>query len=234
MVFTMYGLYFYTDVFGISAAIVGSIFLVARIWDAVNDPIMGLIADRTRSRWGRFRPYLLWMAIPYGVIGFACFIVPDWSSSAKIFYAAVTYILFGMIYTAINLPYSGLMAVISPNSLERTKVASFRFIGANLGGLVVALCIPLLVEYFGAGNEQVGYKITMGLLACFATVLFLVTFITTRERVEPPAGQSSSPLKDAADLVFAAPSPVTAHIQECHLLVGHILCDLAEEAFSSA
>ena len=205
MVFTMYGLYFYTDVFGISAAIVGSIFLVARIWDAVNDPIMGLIADRTRSRWGRFRPYLLWMAIPYGVIGFACFIVPDWSSSAKVIYAAVTYILFGMIYTAINLPYSGLMAVISPNSLERTRVAGFRFIGANLGGLVVALCIPLLVEYFGAGNEQYGYKLTMGLLACVAIVLFLVTFITTRERVEPPAGQSSSPLKDAADLCCNKP-----------------------------
>lgn len=205
MVFTMYGLYFYTDVFGISAAIVGSIFLVARIWDAVNDPIMGLIADRTRSRWGSFRPYLLWMAIPYGVIGYACFIVPDWGSSAKIFYAAATYILFGMIYTAINLPYSGLMAVISPNSLERTKVASFRFIGANLGGLVVALCIPLLVEYFGAGNEQVGYKLTMGLLACIATILFLITFITTRERVEPPAGQSSSPLKDAADLCCNKP-----------------------------
>ena len=205
MVFTMYGLYFYTDVFGISAAIVGTIFLVARIWDAVNDPIMGLIADRTRSRWGRFRPYMLWMAIPYGVIGFACFIVPDWSTSAKIIYAGTTYIVFGMVYTAINLPYSGLMAVISPNSLERTKVAGFRFIGANLGGLVVALCIPLLVQYFGAGNDQVGYKLTMGLLACLATVLFLVTFITTRERVEPPADQSSSPLKDTADLCCNKP-----------------------------
>jgi len=205
MMFTMYGLYFYTDVFGISAAIVGSIFLVARIWDAVNDPIMGLIADRTRSRWGSFRPYMLWMAIPYGVIGYACFIVPDWGNNAKIFYAAATYILFGMIYTAINLPYSGLMAVISPNSLERTKVASFRFFGANLGGLVVALCIPLLIEYFGAGNEQLGYKLTMGLLACIATILFFVTFITTRERVEPPANQPSSPFKDAADLCYNKP-----------------------------
>jgi GPH family glycoside/pentoside/hexuronide:cation symporter len=148
---------------------------------------------------------MLWMAIPYGVIGFACFIVPDWSTSAKVIYAATTYIVFGMVYTAINLPYSGLMAVISPNSLERTKVAGFRFIGANLGGLVVALCIPLLVQYFGAGNDQVGYKLTMGLLACLATVLFLVTFITTRERVEPFADQSSSPLKDAADLCCNKP-----------------------------
>jgi len=205
MMFTMYGLYFYTDVFGIPAAVVGSIFLIARIWDAVNDPIMGLIADRTRSRWGHFRPYLLWMAIPYGIIGFACFMVPDWGTSAKIIYAAATYILFGMVYTAINLPYSGLMAVISPNSLERTKVASFRFIGANLGGLVVALCIPFLVQYFGDGNEQVGYKLTMGLLACIATALFFVTFASTRERVEPPADQSSSPFKDAADLCSNKP-----------------------------
>ena len=205
MVFTMYGLYFYTDVFGIPAAVVGTIFLIARIWDAVNDPIMGLIADRTRSRWGRFRPYLLWMAVPYGVIGFACFLVPDWSTSAKIIYAAISYVLFGMIYTAINLPYSGLMAVISPNSLERTSIAGFRFIGANLGGLVVAVCIPLLVEYFGAGNEQYGYKLTMGLMACLATILFLVTFVTTRERVEPPANQSTSPLRDATDLCCNKP-----------------------------
>lgn len=200
MAFTMYGLYFYTDVFGISAAVVGSIFLLARIWDAINDPIMGLVADRTRSQWGRFRPYLLWMAVPYGIVGFACFLVPDWSIGAKTTYAAITYILFGMIYTAINLPYSGLMAVISPNSLERTKIAGFRFIGANSGALVVALCIPLLVQFFGAENEQHGYQVTMGLLACLATILFFVTFATTRERVEPPVGQSSSVLRDIADL----------------------------------
>ena len=200
MTFTMYGLYFYTDVFGISAAVVGSIFLLARIWDALNDPIMGLVADRTRSKWGRFRPYLLWMAIPYGVIGFGCFLVPDWSMGAKATYAAVTYVLFGMIYTAINLPYSGLMAVISPNSLERTKVAGFRFIGANSGGLFVALCIPLLVQFFGADDELHGYQVTMGLVACLATILFFVTFATTKERVEPPVGQSSSVLRDIADL----------------------------------
>ncbi|MBT8065993.1 MAG: MFS transporter [Gammaproteobacteria bacterium] len=200
MAFTMYGLYFYTDVFGISAAVVGSMFLLARIWDAINDPIMGLIADRTRSKWGRFRPYLLWMAIPYGIVGFACFLVPDWGVGAKTTYAAITYILFGMIYTAVNLPYSGLMAVISPNSLERTKIAGFRFIGANSGALFVALCIPLLVQFFGAENEQYGYKVTMGLVACLATILFFVTFATTRERVEPPAGQSSSVLRDMSDL----------------------------------
>lgn len=200
MAFTMYGLYFYTDVFGISAAVVGSIFLFARIWDALNDPIMGLVADRTRSKWGRFRPYLLWMAIPYGVIGFACFLVPDWGIGAKTTYAAITYILFGMIYTAINLPYSGLMAVISPNSLERTKIAGFRFIGANSGGLVVALCIPLLVQFFGGEDEQHGYQVTMGLVAFLATILFFVTFATTRERVEPPVGQSSTVLRDIADL----------------------------------
>ncbi len=205
MAFTMYGLYFYTDVFGISAAVVGSIFLIARIWDAINDPIMGLIADRTHSRWGRFRPYLLWMAVPYGVIGFACFLVPDWSTGAKVVYAAISYILFGMIYTAINLPYSGLMAVISPNSLERTKVAGFRFIGAYSGGLIVALCIPLLVQSFGGDDEQRGYMLTMGLMAALATILFIITFATTRERVEPPPDQSSSVFGDIMDLFANRP-----------------------------
>ncbi|MBT8106974.1 MAG: MFS transporter [Gammaproteobacteria bacterium] len=205
MAFTMYGLYFYTDVFGISAAFVGSLFLLARIWDAINDPMMGLVADRTRSKWGRFRPYLLWMAVPFGVIGFACFLVPDWSMGAKATYAAVTYVLFGMVYTAINLPYSGLMVVISPNSLERTKIAGFRFIGAHSGGLFVALCIPLLVQFFGAGNEQHGYRMTMGLVAGLGTIMFLVTFATSRERVEPPVGQSSSVLGDIADLLRNKP-----------------------------
>lgn len=200
LIFSFYGLYFYTDVFGISPAAVGTIFLVARLWDAINDPIMGIIADRTRSRWGRFRPYLLWMAIPFAVTGILCFVVPDWGLSAKVAYAAVTYTLFGMVYTAVNLPYSGLMGVISPHSNERTKLAQFRFVGSYSGGLIVALAFTPLVSAFGGDNEKQGYFLAASLFAGIAALLLLTTFLTTRERLKPIDRESPRVLADLRDL----------------------------------
>ncbi|MCB0753074.1 MAG: MFS transporter, partial [Ignavibacteriae bacterium] len=135
--FILFMLYFYTDVFGISAAAVGTMFLVTRIWDAVNDPIMGMIADRTNSRWGKFRPYLLFVAVPFGIIGVLTFTTPDFDPNGKLIYAYVTYTLMMMFYTAINVPYSALMAVITPNSMERTVLSSFRFVAAFMGGVIV-------------------------------------------------------------------------------------------------
>lgn len=199
--FSFYGLYFYTDVFGISATAVGTIFLVARLWDAVNDPIMGIIADRTRSRWGRFRPYLLWMAVPFAVTGLMCFVVPDWSPGAKIAYAAITYTLFGMVYTSVNLPYSGLMGVISPHSQERTELSQFRFIGSYSGGLFVAMAVPFLVSNLGGGSEQHGYLLTASLFAVMAALLLLTTFLTTRERIKPIERQSPQVFADLKDLL---------------------------------
>lgn len=200
LLFSFYGLYFYTDVFGISAAAVGTIFLVARLWDAINDPIMGIIADRTRTRWGRFRPYLLWMAIPFAGTGVFCFVVPDWSMGAKVAYAAITYTLFSMVYTAVNLPYSGLMGVISPNSAQRTELAQFRFMGSYSGSLFIALAVTPLVSVLGGGNEQRGYLLTASLFAVVAAPLFLITFLTTRERLQPIERESSQVLTDLKDL----------------------------------
>ncbi len=153
--FMLFLLYFYTDVFGISAATAGTMFLVTRIWDSINDPIMGVIADRTNTKWGKFRPYLLWFAVPFGLIGVLTFTTPELSLSGKVIYAYVTYALMMMIYTAINIPYSALMGVVSSDPLQRTSFAQYRFIFAFLGAFIVqGLTLPL-VNYIGGGNTEV-------------------------------------------------------------------------------
>lgn len=203
--FILFMLYFYTDVFGLSAAAVGTMFLVTRIWDAVNDPVMGMIADRTNTRWGKFRPYLLFVSIPFGIIGVLTFTTPDFDPSGKLVYAYVTYTLMMMFYTAINVPYSALMAVITPNSMERTVLSSFRFVAAFLGGVIVQSTTMSLVEYFGAGYEAVGWQWAMGLLSGLAIVLFFITFFTTEERVLPPKEQKSDFKKDLKELFTNKP-----------------------------
>jgi len=289
--FMLFLLYFYTDVFGISAGIVGTMFLVTRIWDSINDPLMGILADRTETKWGKFRPYLLWLAIPFGIIGVLTFTTPDWPLKWKIVYAYVTYTLMMMIYTAINIPYSALMGVISSNSLQRTSFAQYRFVFAFLGGVIVqSLTLPM-VNYFGADdhtvieasiqdqnillaekgkgvtkmvvtsdlndkkkkviinvlpknefaqadtgkqtiilpqgfkqkkinlkkyfpdvdvtnthfsiqtiNERKGFSRAMMVLATMAVIMFLITFASTKERVQPPKEQKTSLKRDFKDL----------------------------------
>ena len=160
-------------------------FLLTKILDAVSDPIMGLIADRTNSRWGKFRPYLLWAAIPYGLCGYAMFANPDFSYTGKLIYAYVTYSLMMLAYTAINVPYSALMGVISPSSIERTKVASYRFFCAFAAGWLVGTFVTPLKNILGGGDEALGFKITMLIFAVISVVLFWITFATTKERVTP-------------------------------------------------
>ena len=189
--FNMFLLFYYTDVFGISAVAAGWIFLLSRIWDAVNDPVMGILADRTRTRWGSFRPYILWFAVPFGVAGYLMFYSPDLSPGMKIAYAAVTYLAVQMLYTAVNIPYSGLMAVIHPSSAERARVSSIRFIFAFLGGWVIVQFLPPLKESLGGGDDVLGFRNTMAIFATLATVLFLITFASTRERVAPEVKTSS-------------------------------------------
>ena len=203
--FMLFLMYFYTDVFGIPAAVVGTMFLVTRIWDAVNDPIMGMIADRTETRWGKFRPYLLWLALPYGIIGVLTFTTPDFSMTGKIIYAYITYTLIMMIYTAINVPYSSLMGVITPNSLERDELSSYRFVAAYVGGFIVQGSVMFLVRTFGGENEQLGWQLAMATLAGLAIVLFLITFFTTKERVHPPKNQTHDFKKDLKNLVANKP-----------------------------
>ncbi len=203
--FMLFLLYYYTDVVGLSAAAVGTLFLVTRIWDAVNDPIMGTIADRTNTRWGKFRPYLLWMALPFGIMGVLTFTAPDYDASGKLLYAYVTYNLLMMMYTAVNVPYSALMGVITPNSEERTVLSTYRFVAAFVGGLIVQGSVLTLVGYFGNGNEALGWQMAMACLSGLAILLFLVTFATTKERVSPPAGQKVELKRDLKDLFGNVP-----------------------------
>jgi sugar (glycoside-pentoside-hexuronide) transporter len=174
-------LFFYTDVFGISAAAAGTIFLVARLIDAVTDPIMGMIADRTKTRWGKFRPYLLFGAPPLAVIAVAMFTVPDLDEDGKVIYAYVTYILFSIAYTVVSIPYSGLTALITGDAKERTTLSAYRMAFALGGGIIVGVGTQPLVTWFGGGAE--GFQMTMGLYGVIAILLLAMTFRSTEERV---------------------------------------------------
>ncbi len=200
--FNIFLLYYYTDVFGISAAAVGTMFFVSKLWDAVNDPLMGAISDRTETRFGKFRPYLLWMAVPYGLMGFLMFAGPEFSDSGKLIYAWVTYTLMMMLYTAINVPYSALMGVMTPISAERTLLSSFRFVGAFGGGLLISMLVRPMVQHFGVEDEATGFRITMAVFAVVSVALFWMTFATTRERVKSPPDEQVS-IKNDLKILFA-------------------------------
>ncbi|MGK0375139.1 MAG: GPH family glycoside/pentoside/hexuronide:cation symporter [Arenicella sp.] len=195
-VFNLFLLYYYTDVFGLSPAVVGTMFLVTKIIDAISDPVMGLIADRTRSRWGSFRPYILWVALPYGVFGYLMFASPELSDSGKVVYAYATYTLMMLAYTAINVPYSSLLGVISPSSAERTKVSSYRFVCAFLAGWIVVTFVGPFKSMLGGGDEVLGFRLTMAIFAVVSVLLFWFTFATTKERVHPPIDRSTDVKKD--------------------------------------
>jgi GPH family glycoside/pentoside/hexuronide:cation symporter len=180
-------LFYYTDVFGIDPKVAGTLFVLARFWDALIDPFVGTLADRTRSRWGSYRPYLLWMAIPFGLIGYATFANPDLSGNAKILYAYITYFLLMTVYAAINVPYSALMGVMTPSSAERTSLSSYRFVGAFGGQLLIALGVMPLVRELGGEDQALGFKTTMALFSVLAVILFIATFLMTKERIQPLA-----------------------------------------------
>ena len=199
--FSMFLLYFYTDVFGITAAAAGTMFLVARFWDTTNDPIMGMICDRTTSRWGKFRPYLLFGALPFTVIGILTFTTPDLGPSGKLIYAYVTYTLMMMVYTAVNVPYASLLGVMTKNSVERTSLASFRFIGGFCAGLMVTSSANYLVEYFKTtGDLASSYQKTVAIYAIIAGVFFVLTFLGTKERLDHEEVKSSTFKADLGDL----------------------------------
>jgi GPH family glycoside/pentoside/hexuronide:cation symporter len=182
-VFNLFLMYYYTDIFGLAPAAVGAMFLVTKVIDAISDPVMGLIADRTNSRWGKYRPYLLWGAIPYGLCGYLMFAGPELSDTGKLVYAYATYTAMMLAYTVVNVPYSALMGVISPSSIERTKVASYRFVCAFLAGWLIATFVGPLKNLLGGGDEAMGFRLTMIIFAIASILLFWVTFATTKERV---------------------------------------------------
>ena len=203
--FILFLLIFYTDVFGLPAAAVGTMFLITRIWDAFFDPVIGIISDRTQTRWGKFRPYLLWFALPFAVIGILTFTTPGFDSTGKLIYAYITYSLMMMFYSAINVPYSALMGVITSNSEQRVILSSYRFVAAFSGGFIVQGVTLYLVSYFGNGNVQLGWQLAMSTIAGLAFVLFMITFLTTKERVNPPKEQKTQFKVDIKDLFSNKP-----------------------------
>jgi len=190
--FSLYLLYYYTDVYGIAPAAVALMLLISKVTDAVSDPLMGVIADRTESRWGKYRPYLLWGAIPYGLLGCAIFFGPNFSDTGKLIYAYVTYIGVMIAFTVMNVPYSALLAVISPIAEERTKATTYRFICAGLGGLFVAMFATPLVNWLGNGDDVVGFRFTILIFAVVSIILFWITYATTKERIKLPRHTSSA------------------------------------------
>ncbi|MBN1392261.1 MAG: MFS transporter [Sedimentisphaerales bacterium] len=197
----MFLTFFYTDVLGIAPATVGVIMLATRLWDAFNDPMMGAIADRTKTRWGKFRPWVLWSAIPFGAIGILMFTSPNFSPTGKVIYAFITYNLMMMIYTVNNVPYCALTGVLTGDSVERTVLSQYRFIFAMLATLVVQSFALDLVEHFGQGNDAKGFQMTMAVFCGLAVIFFFITFLTTKERVKPAPKQKTSLKMDIKDLV---------------------------------
>lgn len=202
--FSMYLMFFYTDIFGISAAVVGTMFLVTRIWDASFDPFVGILADRTQSRWGKFRPYLLWMMIPFGILGVLMFFTPELSSTGKIIYAYVSYSLMMMVYSLINVPYASLMGVMTSDGKERTTLATYRMIFAFSGSFLVLGLAEPLVDIFSkmSGstiNLQAGWLYAAVVFALIAILFFFICFSWTRERVKQVIEKTSLKL-DLKDL----------------------------------
>jgi GPH family glycoside/pentoside/hexuronide:cation symporter len=208
--FGMYLLFFYTDIFGLPAAAVGTMFLVTRVWDSFFDPVVGVIADRTQSRWGKFRPYILYFAIPFGIIGVLTFTTPDLGMTGKIIYAYVTYSLMMMVYSMINVPYASLLGVMTSDTNVRTQLSSYRMIFAFSGGLLALLLIQPLVDFFSGGSNQIvdlqkGWQLSIVVFALIAAVLFFGTFSWTKERIKPIKKESNTLKEDIKDLFANRP-----------------------------
>lgn len=191
---------FYTDTFGLTAAAAAMLFLVVRLSDGVTDIIMGMIADRTSTRWGKFRPWILWSTPFLALFMVLCFTTPDLSDQNKLIYAYVTYIGLTLAYTVNNVPYSALMGVMTSSDTQRTSLSGFRFAGAFGGGLLVMGFLPDFVAYFGSGDDAQGYQYTMYLFAVILIALMIVTFVTTKERVTPKIDESSKLSTELSDL----------------------------------
>ena len=196
---------YFTEVFGITLAAAGWIFLFGRFFDAFTDPLMGIIADRTKTRWGRFRPWLLWSAIPFAIIYWLTFTNPGLEGSGKLVYAWVMYLALMAIYTVNNVPYCALNGVITGDGHERTSLSSFRFFSAMASGLIVSGFTWPLVAKFGDGDDAKGWSVAMGLFAIVAIVFFIITFFTVKERVEPDPKQQTSVKQDIKDLLANRP-----------------------------
>lgn len=208
--FGSYLMIFYTDVFGLPAAVVGTMFFITRIWDSITDPIVGVIADRTNTRWGKFRPYLLWLAVPFAVIGVFTFFTPGLGYTGKIVYAYITYSLMMLVYSGINVPYASLLGVMSPDPKERNTLSAYRMSFAYIGSFLALLLFMPMVNMFSEGSkemadQQYGWLMGVVVIAVVCALLFYLCFLFTKERVKP-IKEEQNPLKeDLKDLVQNKP-----------------------------
>jgi GPH family glycoside/pentoside/hexuronide:cation symporter len=203
--FTVFLPIFYTDVFGISAAGAGAVILFSRLLDGAVDPVMGMVADRTKTRWGKFRPYLLWICVPFAIVGVLTFTTPNLDGTGKLIWAFVTYNVLLMLYTAINIPYSALLGVLTSDSVERTSFSSIKFIGAYAAGTIVSATLLPMTGALGHGNAAHGWQRSFIVYGTVAVIFFLITFWGTRERIQPPKEQKTSVRRDLTDLFTNGP-----------------------------
>jgi len=198
-------LFFYTDVYRIPAAAAGTIMMVARFWDMAIDPVIGIVSDRTQTRWGKFRPYILFGAVPYAALSILTFTTPNFGETGKIINAGATYVLLMTAYAAVNLPYSSLAAVMSSDTYERAGLNTYRFICAFIGQFVVTGLALTLAKHFGGGDKARGFQHTVILFGLLSLVFFFITFMTTRERVQPSTALPSSLKEDLKNLLRNQP-----------------------------
>lgn len=216
----IFQLNFYTDTLGIAAAIAGSLLLVGRLWDAFFDPMMGVIADRTNTRWGKFRPWVLWSAVPWGVVMVLAYTTPDYSTTGKIIWACVTNTLLMTLYSINNTPYSAMTGVMTGNINERTSLSSYRFVSAMIATLLVGGFTLPLVSKFGQGDDSKGWQMTIGLWAVICVILFLITFLSTKERIQPDPKQKTSAKEDFKGLLDNGPWIAMSIVTLAHFIVA--------------
>ena len=198
--------YFYTDIYGLSPTHSSIIMLVVGLIAAfIFNPIIGAIADRTNSKWGKFRPWILWTAVPLGVIALLAFTTPDFSYQGKVIYAVVTYSLLLLFYASNNLPYSALSGVITGDMSERNSLSSYRFVAVMFAQFFVQVFMLGIIKSAGDGDKAVGIEKVMTILAIVGTIMLLITFLTTKERIVPKPEQKSSVKEDLGDLVKNKP-----------------------------
>jgi GPH family glycoside/pentoside/hexuronide:cation symporter len=210
MSMVLFQLNFYTDVFGLSASTAAAILLWPRLWDAIFDPVMGVLADRTNTRWGKFRPWVLWTAVPWAVVMVLAYTTPDpawgWSTGMVIAYAGITNTLLMTLYSMNNMPYSALGGVMTGDLNERTKLNSYRFVSVNVAQFIVGgFTLPLVAKFAQGHDRAHGWQVTMTIWAVLCLVLFMVTFFTTKERIQPLVEVKSSPTQDFVDLLKNRP-----------------------------
>jgi sugar (glycoside-pentoside-hexuronide) transporter len=217
----LFQLNFYTDVFGLTASAAAAILLWPRFWDAIFDPIMGVLADRTRTRWGRFRPWILWTAIPWAVVMVMAYHTPKgWSMGPLIAYAAITNSLLMTLYSMNNMPYSALGGVMTADLNERAQLNSYRFIAVNVAQFIVGgFTLPLVAKFAVGHDRAYGWQTTMTIWAVVCLVLFMITFLTTKERIQPLKEVKSSPKDDFRDLFKNGPWKVMALMTLVHFAI---------------